>query len=84
MDRRELFLNGGNRDHAVMRVLQMQPRFLGLDGVRLQQKNACYDLKAVADAVLNLLKQDSVLLGSRLEGSLVAARAGPSPAKDLS
>ena len=40
-----------------MRVFQLQPRFLRLDGSRLDQQDTGDDLQAVGDAVLHLLQQ---------------------------
>jgi len=53
----QMLLNGGDRQDALMRVFQLQPRFLRLDGSRLDQQDAGDDLQAVGDAVLHLLQQ---------------------------
>ena len=52
-----MLLHGGDRQNALMRVLQLQPRLLRLDGSRLDEKDAGDDLQAVGDAVLHLLQQ---------------------------
>ena len=43
--------------NALMRIFQLQSRFLRLDGPRLHEKDAGDDLKAVGDTVLHLLQQ---------------------------
>ena len=52
-----MLLHGSDRQNALMRVLQLQPRLFRLDGSRLDEENTGDDLQAVGDAVLHLLQQ---------------------------
>ena len=57
-----MLLHGGHRQHAPVRVLQLQARFLRLHGARLDEKDAGDDLQAVGDAMLHLLQQQVFFL----------------------
>jgi hypothetical protein len=46
----QVLLNGGNRQNALMRILQLQSRFLRLYGPRLDQKDAGDDLQTVGNS----------------------------------
>ena len=56
-DDMQMLLDGGDRQNALMRILQLQSRLLRLDGPRLDEEDAGDDLQAVGDAVLHLLQQ---------------------------
>ena len=57
----QLLLHRRHRHDALVGVAQVQTSLLGLYGPRLEQKNACDDLKTVGDAMLHLLEQNSLL-----------------------
>ena len=52
-----MVLDGGNRHHPIMGILQVQPTFLRRDRAGLQQQHAGDDLQAIGDPVLHLLQQ---------------------------
>ena len=58
----QLLLHGRYRHDPLPRVLEMQPRCLGLHRPRFERKDAGDDLQAVADAMLYLLEQRFLLL----------------------
>ena len=53
----QMLLNGSYRENALMRILQLQSRFLRLDGPRLDKKNAGNNLQTVGDTMLHFLQQ---------------------------
>src|ERR1700733_1737836 len=57
----ELLLNGRDRNDSIMSILQKQARFLGTNRACFRQNNACNNLQAVRNAVLNLVEQHSLL-----------------------
>ncbi len=57
----ELLLHGGNRHDPLVRVLQMSAGLFRIDPLRLQQDDACDDLQAVGNSVLQFLEQHVLL-----------------------
>jgi hypothetical protein len=57
-----LLLHGRDREHTPMSVLKVQPGFFRLHGPRLKEQDACNDLQAVGDPVLQFQQQDVLLL----------------------
>ena len=70
----QMLLHGGDRQNPLMRVLQLQPRLLRLDGARLDEQDAGDDLQAVGDAVLHLLQQHFLFPHQLLEPAARRAR----------
>ena len=69
-------LHGGNRQHALMRIFQLQPGLLRLDRARLDEQDAGDDLQAVGDPVLDLLQQHVLFPHQLLEPPLDRAPVG--------
>jgi len=57
----ELALNGGNRHDAVVGITEMSPGFIGLHLAGTLHQQACDDLEAVGDPVLDFLEKDGLL-----------------------
>ena len=57
----QLFLHGGNRQYALVRIFQMQARVFRLHRARFHQNDAGDDLQAIGDAVLQFLEQNVLL-----------------------
>ena len=56
----ELLLHGGDRHDALMRIFQMDTCLLRLHRTRLHQKDACDDLQAIGNPVLQLFEQHAL------------------------
>src|ERR1700688_3413214 len=72
----QMLLNGGDRQNALMRIFQLQPRLLRLDGSRLHEKDAGDDLQAVCDTVLYFVQQHVLFLHQILHLPLYGAPLG--------
>src|SRR5450830_1400613 len=72
----QMLLNGSYRENALMRILQLQSRFLRLHRPRLDEKDAGDDLQTVGNTVLHLLQKHVLLLQQLLHLLLNSAPVG--------
>ena len=57
----QVLLDGGNRHDPLVSVLQMSARFVRFHGLGLHHNDACDNLQAIGDSVLQLLQQHFLL-----------------------
>src|SRR5580658_10291044 len=57
----QLFLHGSNRQDTLVRVFQMETRLFRLHRACLQQNDACDDLQAIGNSMLQFLEQRLLL-----------------------